>query len=32
MNSWAARMALGLDGLNNKRRNAISAMLEALET
>jgi hypothetical protein len=31
MNSWAARMALRLDGLNNKRRNAVSAMFEALE-
>jgi hypothetical protein len=32
MNTWAARIALQLDGLNNKGRNAISALLDALET
>jgi transcriptional regulator with XRE-family HTH domain len=32
MSAWAARIALRLDGLNNKGRNAISAMLDALGT
>jgi hypothetical protein len=32
MSAWAARIALRLDGLNNKGRNAISSMLDALET
>jgi transcriptional regulator with XRE-family HTH domain len=32
MSTWAARIASRLDGLNNKGRNAISAMLNALET
>ncbi len=31
MSTWAARIALRLDGLSSKGRNAISAMLDALE-
>jgi hypothetical protein len=32
MSTWAARIALRLDGLNNAGRDAISAMLDALGT
>ena len=32
ISTWAAGIAVRLDGLNNKGRNAISAMLDALET
>jgi transcriptional regulator with XRE-family HTH domain len=31
VSTWAARIALRLDGLNNKGRTAIVAMLDALE-
>ena len=32
LSTWAAGIALRLDGLNSKGRNAISAMLDALGT
>jgi transcriptional regulator with XRE-family HTH domain len=31
ISTWAAGIAVRLDGLNNKGRNAISAMIDALE-
>ena len=32
ISTWAAGIAVRLDGLNSKGRNAISALLDALET